>query len=78
MSVQQLQLVQQNLQNILLQKQQVQNQLIEYNSALENLKGTDKAYQITGKIMIAQSAEKITKDLQEKKETAEVRLKNFE
>ena len=73
----QLQLLQQNLQNVLLQKQQIQNQILEYNSALQELKTTEAAYKIVGKIMLATSKEELTKDLNEKKEVAEVRLKNF-
>lgn len=75
--INQLQLLQQNLQNIMVQKQQTQNQLLEFDSALTELKSTEKAYQITGKIMLAASKEKLTKELQEKKDVAEVRLKNF-
>ena len=73
----QLQLLQQNLQNVLLQKQQIQNQILEYNSALQELKTTEKAYKIVGKIMLATSKEELTKELTEKKEITEVRIKNF-
>jgi len=73
----QLQLIQQNLQNVLLQKQQIQTQILEYNSALQELKTTETAYKIVGKIMFAASKEELNKDLNEKKEVAEVRLKNF-
>jgi len=75
--MQQLRLTQQNLQNVMLQKQQIQGQLIELESALTELKTTEKAYKIVGKIMIVSSKEKLTKELQEKKEVQEVRLKNF-
>ena len=75
--MQQLRLTQQNLQNVMLQKQQIQGQLIELESALTELKTTEKAYKIVGKIMVASSKESLTKDLQEKKEVQEVRLKNF-
>ena len=75
--MQQLRLAQQNLQNVMLQKQQIQGQLIELESALTELKTTEKAYKIVGKIMIVSSKEKLTKELQEKKEVQEVRLKNF-
>jgi len=75
--INQLQLLQQNLQNIMLQKQQVQNQLVELDSALTELKGTDKAYKIIGKIMLAASNENISKDLEQKKEVADLRLKSF-
>ena len=73
----QLQLLQQNLQNVLLQKQQIQNQILEYNSALQELKTTERAYKIVGKIMLATSKEELTKELTEKKEITEVRIKNF-
>lgn len=73
----QLQLLQQNLQNILMQKQQIQEQLTELDSALQELNNTEKAYKIIGKLMITSSKEDLSKDLQQKKEVAEIRLKNF-
>jgi len=73
----QLQLLQQNLQNISLQKQQLQGQIVEYESALKELSGAKKAYKIVGKMMFAASQEELTTDLSEKKEVAEIRLKNF-
>ena len=74
--INQLQLLQQNLQNLLLQKQQLQNQLAEFNSALEGLKNSEKAYKISGYIMIASPTEKLSQDLEEKKEMFALRLKN--
>ncbi len=73
----QLQLLQQNLQNIMAQKQQFQSQLVEVESALSELKKTDKAYKIVGKLMLAASRSELEKELVEKKEVLEVRLKNF-
>ncbi|HLD00652.1 MAG TPA: prefoldin subunit beta [Candidatus Nanoarchaeia archaeon] len=73
----QLQLLQQNLQNILSQKQQFEAQLVELDSALTELKTTSQAYKIVGKIMIASSKEDLIKDLGEKKEVAGIRLKNL-
>lgn len=75
--INQLQLLQQNLQNIAAQKQQYENQLIELDSALTELSTTEKAYKIVGKLMIASSSQKLIKELQEKKEVAELRLHNF-
>ena len=75
--IQQLQLLQQNIQNLGMQKQQIQNQLVELDSALTELKSTEKAYKIIGKIMLATSKEDLIKDLDEKKEVADVRLKNL-
>lgn len=75
--ISQLQLLQQNLQNIVLQKQQFQTQIVELDSALNELKSTDKAYKIVGKIMLAASKEELAKELVQKKEIAEIRLKHF-
>lgn len=76
--VNQLQLIQQNVQNLSQQKQQLQNQLIELDSALTELQTTDKAYRIIGKIMLAAPQDELSKELIDKKEMTEVRLKNVE
>jgi prefoldin beta subunit len=75
--VNQLQLMQQNMQNIAVQKQQIQHQIVELNSAINGLKETEKSYRIVGNIMIEASKEDLNKDLEGKKEIAEIRLKNF-
>ena len=75
--VNQLQLLQQNLQNILIQKQQFESQLIEVNSALVELENTDKAYKILGKIMVSTKKEDLSKDLNDKKEIYDLRIKHL-
>ena len=52
-NITQLQLIQQNLQNTLLQKQQLQKQLTEIDSALKELETSPTAYKIIGNIMVA-------------------------
>ena len=64
----QLQLLQQNLQNILVQKQQFQKQLTEINSALKEIATSETTYKILGNIMVAAKKEDLEKDLKEKKE----------
>ncbi len=76
--IQQLQLLQQNLQSLLAQKQQLQGQLIELESAVSELKTTEKAYRIIGKVMLTTSKESLAKDLQEKKEVTELRIQSVE
>lgn len=73
----QLQLLQQNLQNILLQKQQLQNNLLELESALHEIKTSEKCYKILGQIMVASPKDAVSKELTEKKETNNLRLKNY-
>ncbi len=75
--VQQLQLLQQNLQSVATQKQNIQNQLIELESALEGLKSAKSSYRIIGKIMVAAPPGEIGRELQQKKELQLLRLKNF-
>ncbi len=74
----QLRLLQQNLQAINTQKQHLQSTLVELNSALTELTTAKKAYTIVGKIMIASSPEKLVKEVGERKETTQLRLKNFQ
>ncbi len=74
----QLQLLEQNMQAFLMQKQQFQMQLSEVNSALENIKGANTTYKIVANIMIDSKKEDIEKELTEKKEMLEIRIKNIE
>ena len=74
--INQLQLLQQNLQNLLLQKQQLQNNLLELESALEGIKTSDKCYKILGHLMIAAPKDAVSKELLEKQEMNNLRLKN--
>jgi len=75
--VTQLQVLQQSLQNIILQKQQFESELIELDSACTELEKTDKAYRIVGKIMISTPKEELLKELEDKKEVVKIRLSNI-
>jgi prefoldin beta subunit len=70
--------MEQSLQSFLSQKQAFQSQLLELNSALEELKKTDKAYRIVGNIMVDTDKALLEKDLSEKKEMMELRIKSLE
>ncbi len=74
----QLQLLEQNMQNFLMQKQQFQMQLSEVDSALENLKDSNKSYKIVANIMVDANKEELEKELKKKKEMLELRLKSLE
>lgn len=76
--VQQLQLLQQNIENLALQKQQLQSQLTELDCALGNLHSNTSSYRIIGKIMVATSSTTLEKELQEKHEILNLRLQNLE
>lgn len=76
--IQQLQAIEQNMQHLLKQRQQFQMQLLEVESALEELKKTDKAYRIIGNIMVASQKPDLEKELAEKKDRIGIRVKSFE
>ena len=76
--ISQLQLLEQNMQAFLMQKQQLQIQLSEIESALDELKDTKKAYKIVANIMVESKREDLESDLKNKKEMADLRIKNFE
>lgn len=74
----QLQLFEQSLQTFALQKQQFQAQLLEIESALKELEKVQSAYKIVGGIMVSGSRDELMKDMQQKKEVAELRIKAVE
>lgn len=75
----QFQTYQQQLQAILIQKETMQLQLMEINKALEELDSTknEKAYKITGQIMVSKPVEELKKELGETKEAIEVRINSL-
>ena len=77
--IQELQLLEQAIQNILLQRQAFILELNETNLALEELKISDKEiYRIIGQIMFKSPKEEIEKDLKSKKEILELKNKSLE
>ena len=74
-----LQLIEQNLQNFLAQRQNFQMQLAEIESALKELDKTKEVpFKIVGQIMIAAKKEDLVEDLAAKKEMVELRMKSIE
>src|SRR3989338_9218883 len=76
--IQKLQLLEQNLQNYLAQRQQFQSQMIEIDSAIAELENQTSAYKIVGNIMVSVKKEELESDLTKKKEIIELRIKNIE
>ncbi|MBW2964405.1 prefoldin subunit beta [Candidatus Woesearchaeota archaeon] len=70
--------MEQSLQQFLVQKQQFQAQLMEVTSALDELEKTDKAYKIVGNVMVSADKETLKKDIAQKKEMLEIRIKSLE
>jgi len=78
--IQELQILEQNLQGFLAQKQVMQVELNETNTGLKELnKASDsEIYKILSGIMIKAKKEELTKDLNEKKKTLELRVSSIE
>jgi len=72
-----LQQLQQNLQAIMMQKQQIELEIVETERALEELSKTttsDSIYKAAGPLLIKSEKDIIEKDLTEKKELANTRV----
>ena len=76
--INQLSMMEQNLQNFSMQKQQFQAQLLEIESAEKELKDSKEVFRIIGSIMVASDKEKLQKELAEKKEVINLRIESFE
>jgi prefoldin beta subunit len=73
-----LSMMEQQLQSFLAQKQTFQAQLMEVDSAIDELKKTQKAYKIIGNVMVLSDKESLVKELEQRKETTELRIKSLE
>jgi len=77
--MQEIQILEQNLQALLMQKQAFQMELNETDSALQELKKSDDdSYKLTGQILIKKDKKDLEKELREKKDIIELRLKSIE
>ena len=77
--IQEMQLLEQNLQNILMQKQAFQMELSETQSALKELeKSGDEVFKIIGQLMIKTEKSKTEKELSEKEKLLGLRTKTLE
>jgi len=76
--VNKIQLLEQNVQAVSAQKQQIQTQIFELDSALKELEGSTDTFKIIENIMIKTPKEKLKKDLEEKKEVLNLRMQTLE
>ena len=77
--IQEMNILEQNLQNTLFQKQAFELELDETDSALNEIeKSGDEVFKIIGQLMIKTEKSKIKAELLEKKKILELRIKSFE
>jgi len=74
----QLQVMEQNMHHLSHQRQQLYNQVLEIDSALSELQNKEDAFKINGNNMIKTPKANLEKDVQEKKERFELRIKSIE
>ncbi len=77
--IQELQFLEQNAQNLLLQKQTFQVELNELQNALAELsRSSNEVYKILGGIMVRSAKDVLIKELTEKKKVLELRIQAIE
>src|SRR3989344_7384559 len=77
--IQELQIYEQNLQSLIMQKQAFQMELTETENALSEISKTkEDVFKIVGQIMIKSDKQEIKKDLEKKQEIISLRLKSIE
>lgn len=76
--INQLQMLEYNMHQLSSQRQQFDSQLLEISSALNDLEGKESAYKIVGNIMVKTDQATLKKELEEKKERLQVRIKTIE
>ena len=78
-AIQEMQILDQNLQNLLMQKQAFQMELSETQSALKEIAKSDEdVFKIIGQLMIKAEKKKIQEELTNKEKLIELRLKSIE
>lgn len=77
--IMQLQLLEQNINHLSMQRQTFQNNLMEIDNAMKELKDTkEDVYKIVSNVMIKSKKETLIKELEQKKDVVELRIKNLE
>jgi prefoldin beta subunit len=77
--IQEMQILEQNLQNLLLQKQAFQMELSETEAALKEIeKADEEVFKIIGQLMIKTNKSDVKKDLLNKQKILDMRLKPLE
>ncbi|MBU0958017.1 MAG: prefoldin subunit beta [Nanoarchaeota archaeon] len=77
--IQELQILEQNLQGILMQRQAFELEINETENALKEIdKSNEDVYKIVGQIMLKTGKETVTKELEEKNKVFLLRVKSIE
>lgn len=73
-----LQILEQRLNSLLLQKQNFQTQLLEIENALGEIENSNETYKILGNVMVSVEKTQLKKELSSKKEISDLKVRNIE
>jgi len=77
--VQEMQLIEQNLQNVLMQKQAFQMESSENKAAIKEIKvSSEGVYKIIGNLMLKSDKKKVEEELEDKQRLLDLRIKSLE
>lgn len=77
--IQEMQIIEQTLNNLIMQKNVFHMEISESESALTELdRSGDEVFKVIGQLMVRSSKEKVKKELEEKKKLLELRIKTLE
>ena len=77
--IQELQILEQNFQALLMQKQNFQIELTEVTTAIEEVQNSkDDVFKIIGQVMVKSNKDSLKKELHEKRELLDLRMKAIE
>ena len=78
MSLEELQLIEQQLSSVVGQRQQYNKQVLEIDNAISELANKEEAYYIVGSVMVKKDAKTLLSDLNEKKELCTLRVESLD
>ena len=73
-----LQMLEQRLQSLAMQKQTFQTQSMESDNALREIDNSEDTYKVVGNVMISVEKNELKKELTSKKEMADMKVTNLE
>ena len=76
--IQEMQIIEQNLQNLLLQKQTFQMEISETKAAKKEIEKSNDVFKIIGQLMIKANKEKTIEELINKEKILDLRIKSME
>lgn len=73
-----LSMLEQNTQQLSAQRQSFNSQLLEIESAIEELKNSKESYKIIGSIMVKMDSSKLREELESRKKLIDIRISSIE